>query len=224
MSSINDNRLLINTPNIILCSGIPRSGSTWLYNAARLLLEVEYPAKVYGCWIADYDPSRPAAVHIVKIHEFNDHIAKKARIILTSHRDLRDIAASAWLRGWVTNEQATLQFIEDAVAFHTYWLKLGAFDVPYNMIRNTPLEAIEQIATRLGISSARVDASSILAQLEALPMATLGVDKYNPTTLLHDRHRMDGKSGYYNEILPIEIIARIEDTFGTWLRTYAFIS
>jgi hypothetical protein len=224
MASVTDNIRLIDTPDLILCSGIPRSGSTWLYNAVRLLLEVEYPARVYSCWINDYDPSRPAAVHVVKIHEFNDHIAKKARTILTSHRDLRDIAASAWIRGWITNEQEVLRFIEDAVAFHTYWLKLGALDIPYNMIRDAPLEAIEQIATRISTSSGKVDTHSVLAQLEALPISNLEGGKYNLTTLLHDRHRMDGRSGYFNETLPIEIIARIENTFGTWLRTYAFIT
>jgi len=54
----------------VLCAGIPRSGSTWLYNAARLLLaHAAGPARVYGAWVEQYDPSHPEPWHVVKAHE-----------------------------------------------------------------------------------------------------------------------------------------------------------
>ena len=211
---------------LILCAGIPRSGSTWTYNATRLLLEAKHPAAtVYGCWIADYDPSRNANFHVVKIHECNDQLAIQARAIITSHRDLRDIAASAWSRGWVKNEQEVMRFVETAITFHTYWLELGALDVQYKTIQENPLLAIQLIAARLDVrEGGGIDLSSFLARLDALPMAIPGEQLYNPITLLHDRHRMDGRSGYFNNILPANIITQIETTFGTWLQERSFIN
>ncbi|MGP1678336.1 MAG: hypothetical protein ACTS6J_14405 [Burkholderiales bacterium] len=193
-----------------------------MYNVTRLLLEAERSATVYGCWIADYDPSRTANFHVVKIHKGNDHIAARSQTIITSYRDLRDIAASAWLRGWIANEQQALQFVRNAVAWHAYWLRFSALDLRYDTIKDAPLSAIEQMAARLHCTSG-IDFPFILAKTDALPMPTPG-EQPDPVTLLHARHRMNGRSSYFNEILPATVVAQIENTFGTWLQARGFIA
>ena len=84
---------LTSDASLILCAGIPRSGSTWLYNAARML--ASHPARgdhpVYGAWIEHYDPSNPARVHVVKVHEPDEKLAWRASAVLTSRRDLRTL-------------------------------------------------------------------------------------------------------------------------------------
>ena len=52
-------------PQLILSAGIPRSGSTWLYNAARLLLSAGGQDSLEAAWIEDYDRESPAALHLV---------------------------------------------------------------------------------------------------------------------------------------------------------------
>ena len=221
MTSTTDDGNSTGAPNLILCAGIPRSGSTWVYNATRLLFEAAGYI-TYGCWISEYDPSQSSAIHVVKIHERNDELANKASAIFTSHRDLRDIAGSAWARKWVTDEPSTMQFVENAVVLHTYWLERGAHDLSYAEISDAPLETIKRIAFRLGLVSG-VDPSAVHDQLVNLPEFSSETRQYDPVTLLHRRHRlMGGRSGYFGEVLPPRIVSAIETRFGPWLRKYNY--
>lgn len=211
-----------NNPYLVLCAGVMRSGSTWAYNATRFLLQAERAAPVYGSWISDYDPSRTEKFHVVKIHEGNNSIAIRAQVIITSHRDLRDIVASAWLKEWIHTEEQALKFVSDAVVCHTFWRSRGALDLQYETIRDAPLSAIMKIADRLDCEET-IDFPGILAKIDALPMPNLG-EAPDPVTLLHTRHRMDGRNGYFTEVVPSAVIARIEKVFGKWLKEHRFVT
>lgn len=209
-------------PALILCAGIPRSGSTWLYNAVRILLDACYATDVYGCWIADYDSTRAAKFHVVKIHEPNDGLALQARAIFTSHRDLRDIAASAWLKGWVKDEPSALQFIDWAVAFHSYWVGRGALDVSYKEINADPAGAIRKISARLGLES-NTELTAVLKKLALLQHVDVGGERYHPETLIHPRHASrNGRSGYFTEVLPDATVRAIETKYRDWFSDDGF--
>src|SRR3954454_11133001 len=84
---------------VILCAGPSRSGSTWQYNIIRLLTKAAY-GESYGAWVLDYDPANPAPAHVVKIHD-PQHLGKLVpNAIVTGHRDLRDVLASARRMKW----------------------------------------------------------------------------------------------------------------------------
>ncbi len=119
------------TPRLILSAGISRSGSTWLYNAARLLLSHDGAAKVAGAWIEDYDADDPAPVHLVKLHDPDAMLAEKADLVLTGRRDLRDIAASIQRMKWVDSEEALLAFLDAVVAQHDFWSPRAQYEMVY---------------------------------------------------------------------------------------------
>ncbi len=215
---------------LILCAGMTRSGSTWLYNTVRLLLELEYPGEVYGCWYNNYDPSHVARYHVIKLHAPNDDLAEKAEKIVTSYRDLRDIAASAWIRNWASTEEELFQFVVSAVNCHDYWVKHSGSNISYDKIVDQPLFVMQQIGKYIGLRP-DLDFMSILIQIENLPAANSVADQHNPlileqyhhpVTLLHQQHRMNGTSGYYREVLRPDLIARIENSFEPWLRSYGY--
>lgn len=205
---------------IIVCAGIMRSGSTWTYNAIRFLLEAQLGTPVYGAWVEDYDRNRGGEVHVIKVHEANDELAGRAQAIITSHRDLRDIAASAWLREWVGSEEQAVEFVGGVVACHEYWLSRKAHDLPYRTIRENPLFAIRHIAQWLGCTG-DIDYATIVAKTDALPVPDAGGP--DAVSLLHPRHRTNGSIGYFKEVLPQNVTLRIESTHGEWLRKYGFI-
>jgi hypothetical protein len=206
---------------LIVCAGMMRSGSTWTYNAIRFLLEAQLGTRVYGAWVEDYEPGRGGEVHVIKVHEPDDKLAECAHAIITSHRDLRDIAASAWLREWVGSEQQAVEFVGGAVACHEYWLGKKAHDLPYRTIRETPLFALCQVAQWLGCTS-NIDYAAIMAKIDALPVPAAG--RPDAVSLLHPQHRANGGIGYFKEVLPQKVILRIERTYGEWLRNYGFIA
>src|SRR5262245_15346631 len=74
---------------LVLSAGMPRSGSTWLFNAARLLLrQTVAPDELGSGWVGDWArlPKRPWL--LLKVHEYDAFLARRARAILYSYRDV----------------------------------------------------------------------------------------------------------------------------------------
>lgn len=207
----------------MICAGIPRSGSTWLYNAARLLLQIASgPEQVHGAWIDQYEPANPARWHVVKIHNPDEALAWRGKCILTSRRDLRDIAASAWKRGWISDGPSMLALLESVVAQHAWWRERCAFEMIYERMRVDRVAELRSIAGALGVA---VDASSslkVLQQIDALGHDDASEDAFNASNLLHKQHIMDGRVGYHAQILPAELLALINNRHGEWLRANGY--
>ena len=71
---------------LILSAGMPRSGSTWLYNAVRLLINSSFGLKNnFSCgWIGDWNDIPKKDVMLIKIHDFDEQI-------VNNHIDSTDI-------------------------------------------------------------------------------------------------------------------------------------
>eukprot|EP00913_Durusdinium_trenchii_P003062 g2831.t1 len=90
--------------HLVICAGPERSGSTWLYNAVRLLhLKAQVPCDSY--WMTRLSHAKleerlraqPLAVVLVKTHEWSADYAElvpMAKHIFLTHRDLRGVVAS----------------------------------------------------------------------------------------------------------------------------------
>lgn len=76
----------------IVIGSMIRSGSTWVYNAARILAE-QAGLDVYAERAEFYDPTNPAMLHVVKAHVFDESLLPAT--VVTTIRDMRDAVASA---------------------------------------------------------------------------------------------------------------------------------
>ena len=209
----------------MLCAGIPRSGSTWLYNAARLLLAKQFgEANVHGAWIEQYDASNPAAWHVVKVHEPDESLAWRANVVLTSRRDLRDIAASAWNRGWISDETSAMTFVDSVIRQHQFWQQRCAFEMVYERMRIDPAGELCRVAAALSISIDPAAAAGIVRAIDALGHDDASERDFDPANLLHKKHIMDGRVGYHSETLPADLLARINDRAATWLAAGGYSS
>jgi hypothetical protein len=206
-------------PRLVLCAGIPRSGSTWLYNAARLACAAE-PGGAHAAWVDDYDASAPDAWHVVKLHDPHATLETRATVVLTSRRDLRDIAASARRRAWFDDEAQILAFLDRVVAQHAHWAPRAALDLDYRWIeRDAPRAAAAVLAALglVGVDAVDERATRLAARIEAANAPERGAAGYDPVTLLHPEHRLSGRSGAYAEVLPPSLVSAIEERFGAWL-------
>src|SRR5210317_631864 len=95
---------MLNDSALILAAGMQRSASTWLYNAARLVLTSSPSvAEKFSCgWIGDWQQIPKQNYMLIKIHEFNKSLADQSKYILYSFRDIRDVIASGMRKfGWI---------------------------------------------------------------------------------------------------------------------------
>ncbi len=204
-------------PEYVIAAGAYRSGSTWLYNALRLAFELA-GEEVYGRFYdGTYDPENPARIHVVKVHRFEDEVLEVARVLFTSIRDPRDIAASGVRRGLISAAADDVEeFVEEAVLRgYERWRPHAAVVLRYEQLADGGelgylgriLEALEP----LGVTG--VTPEALHARLEALrPGST-----YDRETLLWPNHITDGRVHGYQHTLGRDAITRIESRFGDWM-------
>src|SRR5271167_332714 len=134
---------------VILAAGAIRSGSTPIFNIARLLLEHAIGPIAAG-WIDDLPEPRHETV-LIKVHEWHPELAERANVVLTCHRDLREVVRSLTAIGWLREGSEAVKQIGDIVRDHTQWMLVAATDIPYeNMIRDWKA-TVAEIAAALGI-------------------------------------------------------------------------
>lgn len=171
---------------VILIAGMPRSGSTWLFNASRFLLEYG-DSQLYAAWISDYDPGNPSKVHLVKAHRPSD-VKFAVDIVLTTWRPIEACLASLIRMGWLSDDPDTLrQGYVRQKRLHQYWLDRTNLEVDFNEIENDPAAAVQRLATALGLSLESSQLTAVSTALSALQPPENGAP--DSRTLLHPNHR-----------------------------------
>jgi len=194
----------------ITCAGCHRSGSTWLFNAVRLIMEVTGD-EVYSCFATDYDAENTAPIHVVKCHNKRKFLLDSDRIF-TTKRDLRDIAASAVRRGLIDQSECIDYLHRIIVREYRPWKPFSHLEIKYeDLVRNKNLY-IQDLAKLLKVE---VNPAAIHKKIESLPIPK--GNQRDPVTLLHSNHITDGTPGSYKKTLSPYMQDLIRITFHNWL-------
>lgn len=177
------------SPFIVLVAGMPRSGSTWLFNAANLVLNLKFN-KVCATWITDYDQTANEPCHLVKAHRA-EQVNFKPTIILTSRRPLAECIASSVRMGWLKNDpHAIANAIKLQQQLYMYWHSMSHYEVNFADMLASPDNVIAELGKKLGVSMTPEASSAIASKLHNLTPPEGSVDRrYDPVTLLHPNHR-----------------------------------
>lgn len=155
--------------------GPERSGSTWLFNAVRLLLKnAHIPYDPY--WITNLDQQKIQQRRqyaqdrhvVIKTHYWSDDwdVSQADHIFLT-HRDLHGVVASYKRVGWAFN-------IPDSyVQEHQQWRAVAQRDVAYENIMSQPLVELQALAEVLDIAQ-QVSVAEVNEELRSLKPAYRG--------------------------------------------------
>lgn len=216
---------------IILCNGMPRSGSTWCYNVVCQLLEsLRDSASVWGTYSEDLGSVLSSAAgtydHLVIKSHGLDSIGRalsrsRAAGVIYTERDIYDAVASSMNMFGLAFEAAfaTIQSALEVRRFHAG--NGDALFVEYEQLRYEPNTAIENIARYLGLVAdpqtiAAIGQATSLENMKALSDAldSRSSDSpekrsYSPTTLLHRNHIRNGGVGYGKATLTGEQVQRI---------------
>lgn len=206
---------------IYLAAGLPRSGSTWLYNALRLLLTHVGTTLAAG-WVGDKAELMQAENCLIKLHRPDPDLFS-ADFIFTCHRDLRDLVASYWRKfGRHAFPPAFGYVLNDVMEYYDCWAPRAIYDMKYEqMIVDKPAE-LGRLATALGLAPG-LDFTAIAAEIEALTCdpGRKNDHGWDSLTLLLEGHITNGQPGARAELTPEEL-AGIENVYESWLTAHGY--
>ncbi|KAK9813795.1 hypothetical protein WJX73_010153 [Symbiochloris irregularis] len=174
---------------LIVAAGPERSGSTWLYNAVRLLYWcAKKPLHAY--WLHTVTDRKlqqrqcgckGAADVLVKTHCWSDRWdpAHHTHKIFVTHRDLGEVVSSYQRLGWAFD--ISNSYVHD----HQRWKEVSQRDIAFEDIIQKPREELQALAEELGLDR-QVDIAEVHQQLNALKPPDSGPP--DPVTKLWARH------------------------------------
>jgi hypothetical protein len=206
----------------ILAAGMPRSGSTWLYNLTRLILDDNLTSKEYWSgWIDDFhgDAASASGLSLIKIHEFDADLAASAAAIVYSYRDIRDVLASSQ-RMWGT--PPSVQTAEALVAQFERWIAVCSIALRYDELVACPENAVRRVAAALGF---KVDPHSLIGRLHELSFESPGRSAcdYHRINLYHRNHVTHGGHGTWQGTVDPRLIEEVEARFAGWFERYGYL-
>jgi hypothetical protein len=171
----------------VLVAGMPRSGSTWCYNATRLVLEAA-GCQVQSGWWRDLDFNAPKEWLLVKAHRPEDVAHFQADYVLTTRRDLCECIASRQNMGWQSfDEDNIVKAGRRQRELYAHWNARSDLEISFADIKDSPEKALRDIAALLGLAD--VPVRDVLHALQALKPPAGG--SYDSVTLLHPKHLND---------------------------------
>lgn len=204
----------------VLIAGIPRSGSTWLYNIVRIMLQGRY-ASVNAQWIEDIGECELSEANVIKLHEPDLNWQQRANRILLSKRDLRDIAASLVSMGWARSDADLIDAARNARQMHDFWASYASLDLRYEDALADRIHAVRQVASALSFDLSDDELAEIAAKVPQ-KANFVGSGGYDPMTLLHPNHVNDGRAGRWREQIAPRVADAIWDENSTWLKANGY--
>ncbi|CAD7694903.1 unnamed protein product [Ostreobium quekettii] len=173
---------------LIIAAGPERSGSTWLFNAVRLLFKSAHqPLDAF--WISTLTDTKldmrgvGSSQHshvLIKTHQWSNlWTVERASHVFVTHRDLRGVVASYRRVGWAHTIPDS--YVED----HLKWKAIAHKDFAFERIVHSGIQELEALAAALGIVNL-VDIHSVNEELKALRPPMSGAP--HPITKLWPRH------------------------------------
>lgn len=200
---------------LILAAGMPRSASTWLYNAVRLLIS-RLPGmdQQFSCgWIGDWRQIPRRRIMLIKVHDYHKQLVEQASCILYSYRDVRDAIASS-LRKF--GQPPTLEVADEYLSQYEKWTGVADFVMRYETMLEDRTGMVMQIARQLGIAD--TDPDGITAAIAELGYRSEGPRNrhYHTTNLFHAGHITDGRHGSWKGVLDEPLVRAIEERHKAW--------
>jgi hypothetical protein len=205
---------------IVVCDGMPRSGSTWAFNVCLRLIRLRWPrANVYcgfrrvvGDYLNEMNPEYDHAV--LKTHRLDTAgmalcLTGGVRSIHT-YRDPYD-AVFSFLQMFHPDFDTALEALRRALVTRAFHLAYdNALMVPYHRLHRAPKQVIREIGAYLGVALKPEQVSLVHSEMAFDKVkewsSTIGDDPehevvrlgdmaYDPETSFHRNHIRDGRSG-----------------------------
>lgn len=196
---------------IVYSDGMPQSGSTLLFNIARLVLQSNHGCKVSAGWVGDALDLPPADIYLIKTHGIKPLDAWRAHRFFHSFRDPRDALVSGLRK---IGTQPTIEPVRAWMKWYAFAEKRADLMCRYEtMIEDIP-GTIRAVAGALG---QMVDVDDIAKSIPMVAPDRSGTVKRDKVTLMHRNHRTGTVAGEWRDIFPPALQRQISSEIGPWL-------
>lgn len=196
----------------VLCGGMSRSASTWLYNAARLLVSQSVGTEIIQGWVDDLEQLPPRSHAVIKLHDYDPDLVRHSSHVLYSYRDIRDVLASM-KRIW--NKKPSIETADRLVSLYQQWTSVADYVVRYDDILADKAQIIERMAETLGIDNPHTQL--VLDEVSKMSYFSEGPKTvHNRVNLFHKQHVTDGRSNSWQGHVKPMLIAQIERKHQNW--------
>ncbi len=207
---------------IILSNGMLRSGSTWLYNAMRIILEKNIPEdKLAVGWMGYLKEEDYKETTLLKIHSHKRFIRFFANQTFYSYRDIRDVIASR-RRIWGTGVSA--RFVKHLMKQARHLESRAVYVMRYEdmIVDDNKMGILQEIEKALGYTG--TDLQSVLDELNGLtcPKTLPAGQAHDNKTLLHENHITNGRAMSFEEDLTPDEIKLIQDVDPEWFTSRGY--
>lgn len=191
---------------MIISAGMPRSGSTLLFNMLRELLKAEHANVLVSGW--EDDIPLDGELCLVKSHSLERYVGKAEKFFF-SYRDIRTVYVSH-LRKFPGD--VTMEMMWEWIEQYKIARDVGAEMFRFEHMMRDPLHAIERCARVLNSQT------NVPGVLERVQMLELPVHGYSKETLLHSNHFTNTKGDEWKTVMPRDLYAQVQQEFAWWFR------
>lgn len=211
-------KLLWKTRNasLILSDGMPRSGSTYLYNIVRACCEEKYGTDFACGWIGDFHKWDKHQAYLVKAHGTSPFLRKRCQVIFYSYRDVRDTMVSAHRK---FQTPMSLAYCRTVIADDLRSKQDADCIVKYEEMIARPEQTVQQVAQTLGVD---VTPEEILKNVPGAFDEGAENERYNEVTLLHGKHGTGTESGSWRNVMDPELQQQINREFAGWFQRHEY--
>lgn len=166
---------------LIVNAGMKRSGTTWMFNVARVALDQAGTEFTSGHDVLYHD-WKPGQTLLIKTHWWHEGLARAADVVLSSERDVEHMCASL---GRLHGRQPSGPEIAKVVEHYRRWDAVATFRMTYRDMTDRPASTAAGIVEALSLTD-QVDPRAVLTEVETLRPPDDGQD---PVTMLLANHR-----------------------------------
>lgn len=194
---------------VVVSAGMPRSGSTLLFNMLREIMETRWGPALRSCWQARFSLVEPGEAYLVKMHVMPRFYRWRATHSFYSYRDIRTVAVSRIKK---KGQALDISFFRKHIAQYELAKRHCDFCFSYEELTESRSATVERLADHLGIP---VQTEQVLSRLDALSLPPEGV-RFCDRTLLHPNHITNTGPEEWRVVLAPALQKEIREEFGWW--------
>ncbi len=198
--------------NLIFSAGMPRSGSTLMYNIIRQILMQHYDGTLSSGWVEEIFDLPQADTFLIKAHNLDKFQLIRANCIFYSYRDMRDALVSLSRKfGCQPSLEIARKWIEQYKIAEKHAQMMVRYE---DMVMDIPT-TVHAIAQHLQI---QIDVSRVIASLPVMDAQDVIDGQYSKVTLLHRNHATGTICGEWRTVLDKKLQKQLASEFSDWFQ------